>query len=142
MRVETSGKDSHLRLSDGLDPAFGLDVESVNAEGVLFDYAVYASVSGASEAVGSSIADGLDEIEDGLLEVVGLEVDEGVEDVGGFARSEWRGVRSEVGAFDRLPPRRIFNGANDLFTITPTLSSVSSTGQALRERRPLSGVVR
>ena len=44
--------------------------------------------------LGSSVADGLEEIEDGLLEVIGGYVGEGVEDVG-LVRSEWRGVRSE-----------------------------------------------
>ena len=44
--------------------------------------------------VASSIAGGLKEIEDGLLEALGLEVDEGIEDVGSFSRSVWRGVRN------------------------------------------------
>ena len=97
MRVETAGEVAYFRLSDRLRPAFGLDVDPFKAEGVPVDDAVYAAVSGASEMLGSSIADGLKEIEDGLLEALGLEVDEGVEDVG-LVRSEWRGVRSE-----RLP---------------------------------------
>ena len=46
--VETAGEGAYLGLSDGLGPALGLDVEPVNAEGVLVDDAVYASVSGAS----------------------------------------------------------------------------------------------
>ena len=94
MRVETAGEVAYLRLSDRLRPAFGLDVDAVKTEGVRVDDAVDAAVSGASEMLGSSIADSLKEIEDGLLEALGLEVDKGVEDVG-LVRSEWRGVRSE-----------------------------------------------
>ena len=132
MRVETAGEGAYFRLSDRLRPAFGLDVDAVNAEGIQVDDAVYAAVSGASEMVASSIADGLKETEDGLLEALGLEVDKGVEDVGGEAsdfsrsesllalpplgsglrrndgrtcilRSEWRGVfLGGIRSFDRL----------------------------------------
>ena len=85
MRVKTAGEDAYLRLSDRLRPAFGLDVDAVKAKWVRVDDAVYAAVSGASEMLASSIADGLKEIEDGLLEALGLEVDKGVEDVGGLS---------------------------------------------------------
>ena len=84
-----------FQLSDQLRPAFSLDIDAVKAEGIEVDDAVYATVSSASEMVGPSIADGLKEIEDGLLEALGLEVGEGVEDVGSCNRSEGRGVRSE-----------------------------------------------
>ncbi len=66
--------------------------------------------------VASSIANGLKEINDGLLEALGLEVDEGVEDVG-LVRSEWRGVRSESLLTLRLPksgPRGNGRGMSEL----------------------------
>ena len=56
---------------------------------------VDAAVSAAFEVVAPSVAEALEEVEDSLLEAVGLEVVEGVEEVGGVWRSEWRGVRSE-----------------------------------------------
>ena len=73
-RVEAAGEGAYFRLSDRLRPAFGLDVEPVNAEGVAVDDAVYAAVSGASKVVASPVANALKEIEDGLLESLGLEV--------------------------------------------------------------------
>ncbi len=95
MWVETTGECAYFRLSDRLRPAFGLNVNAVKAERIEVDDAVYATVSGASKVVAPSIADALKQIEDGLLEALGLEVGEGVEDVGSCDRSEWRGVRSE-----------------------------------------------
>ena len=44
---------------------------------------VYVAVSAAFEVVEPSVADALDEVEDCLLEEVGLEMDKGVEEVFG-----------------------------------------------------------
>ena len=107
--VEAAGEVPDLGFSHGSGPALGLDVDGVELEVVLVpvDDAVYASVSGASQALAVSVAHIFEEVEDGALEVVGGHVGEGVEDVG-LVRSEWRGVRSEslflggLGSFDRL----------------------------------------
>ena len=90
--VEAAGEVPDLGFSDRVCPAFGLDVEPVEAEGVLVDDAVDVSVSGASYVAGVSVAHVFEEVEDGVLELVGWEV--GGEAVG-LSRSEWRGVRSE-----------------------------------------------
>ena len=84
MGVEAAGEVPDLGFSDRVCPAFGLDVEPVEAEGVLVDDAVDVSVSGASDVAGVSVAHVFEEVEDGVLEL---------------SRSEWRGVRSERGRF-------------------------------------------
>ena len=83
--LEAAGEVAYFRLFDGLRPAFGLDVDPVNAEGVPIDDAVNAAVSAGSEVVAPSVADAFEEVQDGLLEAVGLEVYEGVEDVVGLS---------------------------------------------------------
>ena len=114
--VEAAGEVPDLGFADLVGPAFGLHVESVEAEDVLVDGAVDVSVSGASDVAGVSVAHVFQEVEDGVLEAVGAGIwMEGVEEVGGEAvglsrsewgrcalRSEWGGVRSERGRFDRL----------------------------------------
>ena len=92
--VEAAGEVPDLGFSDRVCPAFGLDVEFVEAEGVLVDDAVDVSVSGASDVAGVSVAHVFEEVEDGVLELLGWEVVEGVDgEAVGLLRSEWE--RSE-----------------------------------------------
>ena len=94
--VEAAGEVPDLGFSDRVCPAFGLDVEPVEAEGVLIDDAVDVSVSGASDLAGVSVAHVFEEVDDCVLELLGWEVVEGVDgEAVGLSRSEWRGVRSE-----------------------------------------------
>ena len=79
--VEAPGKVPDLGFSYLPSPAFCLDVQSVESEGVLVDDAVYASVSCASYVATSSVAHVFEEVEDGALEAVGWEVYQCVEDV-------------------------------------------------------------
>ena len=82
VRVEAAGEAPDLGFSDLAGPAFCLDVQPVEAEGVLVDDSVYASVSAASGVSSVSVAHLLQEVEDGVLEVVRGGVGEGVEDIG------------------------------------------------------------
>ena len=61
-------------FSDLAGPAFCLDVHAVEAEGVLVDDAVDASVSGASDVSGTSVAHVFEQVEDGVLEAAGWDV--------------------------------------------------------------------
>ena len=73
MGVEAAGEAPDLGFSDRVCPAFCLDVEFVEAEGVLVDDAVDVSVSGASDVRASEHggrvrAHVFEEVGDGLLE--------------------------------------------------------------------------